>query len=407
MRSLPTASILLALLAGGFAGPASASTAASGAAKVPVGAKGAGLRESGLRLVPVHPARVDGKHLVLPVSRLGLPAPKRAKVRLSGNLRLTAGRRSAVLTALSLELTPGKATVRALLGKRRVTLLSGARPMARIDRAAGSARSTRAALRLTPPAARLLRKRLDFEDLGRGRLGKLWVSAERVKTDAGGEGPGTGGPGGGVLRTPVPTCAPGNGNAIAPAVGDEPPLLARPAGAVSVVCSAIIWRPRESFVQYVNTGEGTSVSHGAADGPSEVRPGSDASLVYGFTFPFKSGWYDAASGKAALHYEGRVRFRYSAHGIEFSSADPEVELAGPDSRAIFRFEGSDSTPYESRRAVLVDLEPVAPQVSADGRSRAHLDMPGTIPEGTGESIFGGFYQPGDPFGSIGVSLTIP
>jgi hypothetical protein len=406
MRTFSTLLVLAALLAGALSGSASATTAASGAAKVPIGAKGAGLRESGLRFAAIYPARVDAKHLVMPVSKLRLPAAKRASVRLSGGLKLSAAGRSAILTALSLELRPGKAVVTALLGKRRIALLAGSKPKAKIDRQSGSARSTRATLRLTPRAARVLRKRLAFDGLGRGRLGKLWVSAERGSATGGG-GPGGGGPGGGVPKTPVPSCTAGNGNPVAAPVGDEPPLLARPAGAVNVICSAIVWRPRESFVQYVNTGEGTSVSHGAANGPEEVRPGSDASLVYSFTFPFKSGWYDAASGKAALYYEGRVRFQYSAHGIDFSSADPEVELAGADSRAIFRFEGSDDTPYENKRAVLVDLEPVAPQISAGGKVRAYPDMAGTIPEGTGASIFGGFYQPGDPFGSIGVSLTIP
>jgi hypothetical protein len=402
MRSLSALLITTALLAGLVAVPASASTAASGAAMIPIGAKGGGLRESGLKLTPIFPARVDGRHLLLPVAKLRLPAAKRAAVRVSGGLKLTAGSRSVALTALTVELKPGRAVVSGLIGNRRATLLSGRRPGTRIDRKRGAAKATRAKLRLTPRAVRILRKRLDFDGLGRDRLGKLWVSAERES--AGGPG---GGPGPGVPKTPVPSCTAGNGAPVATPVGDEPPLPARPPGAVSVVCSAIVWRPRESFVQYVNTGEGTSVSNGATGGPEEVRPGSDAELVYSFSFPFKSGWYDAASGKAALYYQGRVRFLYSGHGIDFEAGDPEVELAGEDSRAIFRFEGSDSTPYPSKRAVLVDLAPVTPQVSGGGEVRAYPDMPGTIPEGTGESIFGGFYSPGDPFGSIGVSLTIP
>jgi len=405
MRSLSIALVLSSLVAGAVAAPgAGASTAASGAAKVPIGTQGAGLREAGLRLVPIEPAQVHRRHLILPVSKLRLPAAKRAIVRLSGGLKLTAGRRSVIVTGLSLELRPGKAAVSGLLGWRRITLLAGTRPGTKTDRKLGTARSTSATLRLTRKAARVLRKRLDFDGIGRGRLGKLWVNAER---DLAGGGP-TGGGAGGVPKTPVPACAPGNGTPVAAPVGDEPPQLARPASAVNVVCSAIVWRPRESFIQYMaGGGQATSVSHGAVSGPEEVRPGSDARLVYSFTFPFKSGWYDAASGKAALYYEGRVRFQYPGHEIDFSAADPEVELAGPDSRAIFRFEGSELTPYEDKRAVLVDLAPVTPQISAGGKVRAYPDMLGTIPAGTGESIFGGFYGPGESFGSVGVSLTIP
>lgn len=403
MRPLSIVLALVALLVAAFAGPALASTAASGAAKLPIGAKGAGLREAGLKLTPVVPARVHRKHLILPVAKLKLPAAKRAVIRLSGGLKLKAGRRSAVVTALSLKLKPGKAVVSGLVGWRRIAVLAGPRPGAKIDRQLGTAKSTSAKLRLTPKAVRLLRKRLDFEGLGRGRLGKLWVDAERDS----GAGGGGGGAGGSVPKTPVPACTPGNGSPVAAPVGEEPPQLARPAGAVDVTCSAIVWRPRESFLQYIKLGESTSVFEGAVDGPEEVRPGSDARFVYSFTFPFKSGWYDAASGKAALYYQGRVRFQYSGHGIDFSARDPEIELAGEDSRAIFRFEGSDDTPYEDKRAVLVDLAPVTPQIGAGGHVRAYPDMLGTIPEGTGESIFGGFYGPGEPFGSVGVSLTIP
>ena len=403
MHTLRLLAISLVIALCAFAAPSAAgSTAATGAAKLPIGAKGAGLREPGLRLAPVFPAKVHGRHLALPVAKLRLPTVKRAALRLRGGLKLIAGRRSAVITALSLELGPERVTVSGLLGRKRMALLAGAKPGARIDRELGTARSTKAKLRLTRRAARALRKRLDFGAIGRDRLGRLWVEAERDGTSGGpGEGPGD------VPKTPGPSCVAGDGSPAATPAGDEPPLLARPAGALGVVCSAIVWRPRESFVQYVNTGEGTSVSGGASSGPKEVRPGSDAELVYSFSFPFESGWYDPASGKSALYYGGRVRFQYSAHGIDFESADPEIELAGEESRAIFRFEGSDSTPYPSKRAVLVDLDPVAPQIAAGGKQRSYSDMPGTIPEGTGASIFGGFYSPGDPFGSIGVSLTIP
>jgi hypothetical protein len=403
MRALPAVLAVVALLVCAFASPASAANA-SGAAKIPIGGKSAGLRAGVLQVVPIEPARIDKRHLVMPVTKLRLPGAKRAAIRLSGGLKIKAGKRSAILTGLSVELRNGKAVLTALIGSRRLALMEGAKPGAQIDRGAGSAKATRAKLRLTRRALKVLRKRLDFDGLGRARLGKLWVSAERDGAPGGGPGGGSGGPT--VPKTPVPTCMPANNAPVAPATGDEPPLATRPPTAVDVVCSAIVWRPRESFLQYVKTGEGTTVSDGAIDGPEEVRPGSDAKFVYSFKFPFKSGWYDAASGKAALYYQGRVRFQYSGHGIDLSTADPEVELAGEDSRAIFRFSGGDDTAHENVRDVLVDLAPVAPRVSADGKSRAYPDMAGTLPPDAGDSVFGGFYGPGEAFGSVGVSLTV-
>ena len=105
MHTLRLLAISLVIALCAFAAPSAAgSTAATGAAKLPIGAKGAGLREPGLRLAPVFPAKVHGRHLALPVAKLRLPTVKRAALRLRGGLKLIAGRRSAVITALSLEL---------------------------------------------------------------------------------------------------------------------------------------------------------------------------------------------------------------------------------------------------------------------------------------------------------------
>jgi hypothetical protein len=378
----------------------------TGSARLALGAKGDGLRVDGLRLRGLHPAKLRNGRLVLPVSKIGVPNDSTATLRLRGGVKLVAGRRSARLTGFRMLITSRRVLVTAWVGRTEVTLFTAkAASKAKLDSAGGSASVESARLRLTVSGARALRKRLKLERLKAGPLGRLEARG-RVGSSAGGVGPGGGGQGPGTAGD-VPSCVPGNGAAVAPPVGDEPPLLARPTTAIAVNCAAISWRPRESFVQYVNSGEGTSVSGGAISAPKEVRPGSDAELVYLFHFPFKSGWYDPASGKAALYYQGRVRFRYSGHGIDLGAADPEVEIAGEHSRAIFRFDGSDGTPHPSERGVLVDLAPGTPVVTGSGKTRTYADMPGTIPEGTGESVFSGFYAPGDSFGSVGVSLTTP
>ena len=82
--------------------------------------------------------------------------------------------------------------------------------------------------------------------------------------------------------------------------------------------------------------------------------------------------------------------------------NPEIELNGADSRAIFRMDG--------KREVL-DRPPPRP-----GRRRSHdqpgrarrityEQIPGTVPEGTGDSVFAGFYLPGDEFGWVSVRFS--
>lgn len=138
-----------------------------------------------------------------------------------------------------------------------------------------------------------------------------------------------------------------------------------------------------------------------------MRPGSSAPLVYSFTgFPFRSGWYDPASGRAAVYFGGGVGFRHSAHGIDFAAVEPEVELARGASRAIFRFHGSDGIRFDGRRGVLVDLHPVSIQAPAGG-TVTYADVPATIPADAGQSVFAGFYAAGEPFGILTVSFTAP
>jgi len=401
-RSAILLTALMLLIAGGPGVSDATADTAKGTVQVSLGSGGKGLRIDGVRLRPLEPARVKRGRLVLPVSKISVPLRTVAALRLRGGLSLTAGKRRAKLTGFRVKLTTKRAFVEAKVGGSRVTLFSAkVAGKATLDPTARSVGVTGAKLVLTKHGSRALRMRLKVRALKAGPLGKL-----RIDTRGGRSNGGTGGGGGGpaVPGTDIPDCVPGNGAAIPAPVGDEPPQLARPATAVAVKCAAIVWRPRESFIQYVNGDEGTSVGGGAVSAPEEVRPGSDEPLVYRFRFPLKSGWYDAGSGKAALYFQGRVRFHYSGHTIDLGAGDPEVEIAGPDSRAIFRFDENGGAP---ERGVLVDLTPGTPVASNGGKTLVYAEMPGTIPEGTDESVFSGFYAPGDPFGSIGVSFTTP
>jgi hypothetical protein len=374
--------------------PASAAPG-SGAVKLAVG--GGALAESGVKVAAIAPAKKRGGRIALPIKTISVG--KAANVVLRGGVRFKAGKRALRLRAFRLKLSAGRVSISAKAGKRRLMIFATRLPKgkAKLDRSKTTAKVARAKLALTRRGAKLLRNRLGVDDITAGALGKLGVNA-RPKSGGTGGSPGSGpGSGGG---------AGGGGGPQAGPIKNEPPILARPAGAVDVTDASLIWRPRESWIQYINGGEGTSVFGGAVNGSPEPRPGQDP-LVYSFLgFPFANGWYEAATGKAAIYFQGGVGFRWSAHGINFSTANPEIEINSSASRAIFTFNGTENTKYDNQRGVLIDLHPASIQTTPNG-TVTYTNVPGTIPADTGASVFAGFYPANSDFGTMTVSFTTP
>ncbi len=351
-----------------------------------------------VRLRAIKPATKRSARLTFPVATIAVG--KIAKLELRGRLRLKAGRRLVVLRGLQVKLGLAKATVSARVGKRRVPVFA-ARPAKgdlKLNGVLEAVGLESAKLRLTPRGARLLRARLHLRGLPAGTIGALGVDAIAKGRSGGQGGGGTGGGGGGSATcNPAPNAAPADPST-------EPAPLARPDGAVDIASATIVWEPRESWIRYINGGEGTCVFDGAIARPKEVRPAvTTTPLTYAFEFPFDAGWYDPGTGQTAVTFRGGVGFKWKSHGINVSAADPEIEVNGSASRAIFRFNGADDTPQPNKRGVLVDLTPVPD----GGTAPQHVfpDMPGTLPAGAESSIFGGFYPPGAPFGEV--SITFP
>ena len=274
---------------------------------------------------------------------------------------------------LSLALRPGKRRVlRADVGTSRVNflLLRGTR----VRQTAGSGAELEVSggrAVLTRVAGRLLRERLPSSGL---RPGLIWTKPDLFATQ---------------VTNPV---------------SDPPPVPApfpRPDDARGLTWAEIEWRPRESFIQYIASGDGTAASGGVIEGAPESRPGKP-DLVYSFTFPFGSGW--ESGDRAAVNGSGTIGFRHCRHTINFTVTDPEIELDGPASRLIFRIEGTDGTAFSGSRAVVLDLDPTAPGVvdEANGSTRKIEGIPAQVPaEATG--IFAGLYLPGASFGEVNVT----
>lgn len=199
----------------------------------------------------------------------------------------------------------------------------------------------------------------------------------------------------------------------------EPPLLRRPPTAVDVTGVRLAWYPRDSWLRYassgVGSGDGIHTGNGATgiDSTSSACPDreteSDAQLPYTIEFTPRQSWYDPASGIAGVYGQGSVGFRWKARTIDLTASDPEIEINGAASRAIFRFSGSEGTSYPNQRTDLLTLDTAGkPTVSDGGKTLTYDLMRGTLTP-NGVNVFAGFYTPptNDEFGCVSVSFAIP
>lgn len=380
--------------------PAAPAVAAPGQAALEIGGPAAQtLRAEGVKIAPLGAAKGGAKRIVLPV-RTGLVGTTATILRFGGAVSLRRGKQALRLSDLRLTLGRRNGLAGKLGGEAsglfRV-LKGGERE---IDPARGSARLSGLRLRLSRPAARALAAKLGLERRPAGVFATL-SAADADLPQAGS----TATPKAEEKSTacPLPSTA-------GPAPEEPLPVASRPPGAVDVTAAGLDWNVRDSFIRYINAGEGTSVFGGAAAAPTEVRPGSSLPLTYRFGFPFASGWVDTganpsdpADDRAAVYFGGGVRFLYGAHGIDLRTSAPEVELGGGASRAIFSVAEGEAA---AERQVIVNLDlGHAAAVQQSGGTVTYDRVPGAIPSGTATSTFAGFYAPGTDFGCFTVSYS--
>lgn len=397
-----TTAIAAGLILAAIAAPAPAASAASGQAVLEInGAAAKALRASGVRIAPAGAAKGGPRQVRLPIGA-GLVGSSTTVLRFGGGLTLLKGKQRLQLGGL--RLTLGKAaSLRGRLGGESLGLFRVLKGGQReLDPARGSVRLSGLRLRLRRGAAKEIADRLGLTRSPAGNFGVLSATEEGLQP--GSPPPSAGPTGKGSTGCSVPSTA-----------GSPPeqplPVATRPAGAVDITGATVSWDVRESFIRYINTGEGTSVFGGATAAAPEVRAGSSVPLTYSFGFPLASGWHhpganpsDPADDKAALYFTGGVRFLYSTHGIDLRTSAPELEIAGGASRAIFAVAEGEAAP---ERQVIVNLElGRAASIQASGGTVTYEHVPGAIPEGTASSVFAGFYAPGTDFGCFSVSYSI-
>lgn len=381
-------------VAAAVAAPTAVAAPGSGNAKLTLGGSGKAARSLAaeeIRTSASWPARKRGRRVTLPVRSVRVG--KAATVGLRGGIAFKAGKRSLRLKAFEAKLTASRATVTAKAGKRRVPVFVArlAKGRAKLDRSATTARLAGAKLALTPRGARLLRSKLAAGGVSSGAIGRLRLGAR-----------------------PADSGTPRSGE-----LGQEPPLKARPATAVDVHDVSIDWYPRDSWVRYVSSGvgkrDGIHVGGGATKLPatltsshpcSDVAYSGSGSFEYGYRFTPRSGWYDPVSGAAAVYGSGSVRFVWASHQIDLAAANPEIELDGSSSRAVFAFTGQGDTAFTDQRADLLSLA-LADQPELSGNRRTYTAVRGRLTT-NGQSVFAGFYPPpGDGFGCVTTSFTTP
>lgn len=357
-------------------------------------AKARDLAERDIAVEGVRGAETTGRQTRLQIDG-GTIGAGTAELALDGALRFLAGEgrthRVVRLAALRAELGERSSLSAKLDGGKRHTIFDLKPPPSglAIDASKGLAQLHGAKLVWRGSIVKVMGRRLGVH-IPRGRLGKIRVSAATI-----------------TLGNDVVTPKSGP-------LGDEPPLLPRPASAVEVSGGSLTWHVRDSWIRYVNTGASPEALEGASAEPAieedshpcPDRPGgTNPTLVYSYSFPFSNGWYDAASGTAALYYSGGVRFTYPSRGIDLTTRNPEIEINGAASRAIFRLRGAGDTPYPDRRAPLLNLA-TGGSPSEGPASSFGFPSPlrGKLTD-DGQNVFAGFYPPpNDGFGCVSVSF---
>lgn len=358
-------------------------------------------KRSGISQRVTRPASALTGRPTFPVT--GVRYGKSARVKLGGGLRISHGRRAVRISDLMVVSPAGKpARIDGRLGRTRHTLFRVKAGKRTFNDASGKLSKVGSA-RLTAGGARVLNRNLR---LRRSRLkaGLVWGYMNLYSLYK-------------VTQVDDPTGE----------VPEVPPEKERPIEAKTVASAATVkWFVRDSFINYVASGEGTRVEDGAtADAPS----GPDH-LVYSFNFPFDSGWtvpeaIDSPEN-TVIRGTGLVGFRYCHNTINFTAASPVIEIDGDaNSRLIFTVHGTDGTAFPEQPAVMVKLIPSRAQShtvvdNMNGYSTVTWEkIPGYVPaEGTG--IFAGFYpafspdyegQPQterpDRFGYFSITYTFP
>ena len=389
------------------------------------GSAATSLRRAGVTVGASRKATVKRSTVTMPVSVSVVGST--AAVGLNGTLTFRSGKRTLSLTGLRVMVARNR-TVQVLARTKgaQFAVLTGkvtAKALT-LDRFLSTAAFTATSVKLTSRAGKLLKTTLRLRRTPTGTFGTLALLAASgtTTTTTTTTTPGE------TITTTTPV-VPRACQATAPATTagseagwDQSP----PPGAVDVSSACITWHPRDSWTSYVNDElnprPGAALSGGATSAAQNTACskffGQDGPLLTrDFHFQFHRGWFDPATGQAALQYDGTVEYVWPDRSIDITLTNPEIHLGGGQPQMRVR---SGAT-----RLSVFDLgnTPLAAQCPADPGPQGLNDptgtglrtferMPATMST-DGAPLFGSRcnggshaqYPPGSPFGCLSVSFS--
>ncbi len=381
MRWLAT--LVLALAAAVlFLGPgiAQAKTTVSGKATFTLGAGKAGkaLKKQGVKIKRVAPAKVKGLsgkrfRVVAPVGNVSTGP---AKSPLKGGFSFRKGKRSVAVHGLVVTASKKALKVTGKLGGKKVNLFKGSGKLTTTSGNTTTFKLKNGKVKLTPAAAKVLRKRLKLKRVPAAAYGKLVLNAKKTTTP---------------VKPPVDPCvADPNAEGCQPALPEDPYLAQCGVPATSQVAGTLTpaaplpvltnpkplsdspdlaWGFKESFRSYVNFGAGGSLH--ALDGATRDGMGPLA----GFKFSVADGQYaandpvDMTDDQAIINGKGTSVYCATGHEFRIVIKDPTIVIDGENSRIVADVDTNMTgvwTPAQRVDLATLDLEGITPFYNRNG-----------------------------------------
>lgn len=364
---------------------------------IPLGSKSKGLRAGGVKLRAISPAKLSSKSLTLAISDVSMPRPGSGQLILRGGLRLSKGKRKVEVKGFLVSITATSVRFTAKLGGTRFTVFSARKGGTNsLDSGSTSIKLETRNLGLDAPAAKAIKKSLKLKSYKPKALGTLTGRATAYYPP--------------IKKDPI------GGSPADQQLWDEPTLPTRPVSAVDATSAPLQWWSRDSWVNYV--GQSPTVYDGATslgvvyNDPSQGSPAhacpsgsmQAVSNVYGFSFPFTGGWWDAASGTGVLNYSGGARFYYAGRfDVSFGYAELVITPGG----TTMNMRVIDADYPGGRRAHLFNVDTAAPLAGGPfgpGAPAALLQNRLTQVGSTGP--FGGMYGTNLDWGCINAQFGV-
>lgn len=373
----------LAMSAVAASGAGAAGAEGSAALALANHSKGRTLSGQGVKLQAGAPASLAANQLTLPVTALELGAKPAAG--LNGGFAFSKGGRTVAVTGIRIDVASGSLVGRVEGSEMPIFRLGAA---VSVDVPAGSFSLREGKLRLTPAAAKLLRRKLALKRaLVHKGVGMIWVLAQAERPATAGR----------AERKP-----------------------AEPTGkAVAVTAGSLAWGVLASWRSYVyaNMGPGSVGTITLGEGATASGPLQEASSFV--ELPATGGSYERRvdGDLLSLRTEGSVTFAKPGHCIvEVRLSELEVKLDGANSALVSngkydidRVEGGacadePAVSLPGLRLAELDASAVAPTYSADGRTITWSGIPAKLTEAA-TSMFGGNYPAGKELDPVTIAVT--